>query len=82
MAEQPKEFKVKLGTRLSNAEAKALDPKDIGRLYAQPRKVEIEAEAVTAYRLCPYCGCVGTGAESQYAFHYFTCHCCGAIFRG
>jgi hypothetical protein len=81
MAEEPKEIKIKVGSKLTDAEVKAIDPKDIGRLYAQPKKAGVEGQSYLAYQRCPYCGCVGTGWESPYVYRYFTCHCCGGVFR-
>ena len=75
------EISVKVGTKLTDAEVKAIDPKDIGRLYAQPKKAGVEGQSYLAYQRCPYCGCVGTGWESAYVYRYFTCHCCGGVFR-
>jgi len=81
MASESREIKAKVGTRLTDAEVKALDPKEIGRMHAQPKDKEVEAQLFRAAQVCPCCGCVGWGWESAYALRYFTCHCCGCTFR-
>jgi hypothetical protein len=76
------EIKAKVGTKLTDAEVKALDPKDIGRLAAQPKKTAVEGQwDYVGYQICPYCGCAGTGVMSTDVYRYFTCHCCGGVFR-
>jgi hypothetical protein len=83
MANEPREITVKVGTTLSDAEIKALNPKDIVTLYAQPEKTGVEGQAdFVGYQICPYCGCSGTGLMSSEVYRYFTCHCCGGTFRG
>jgi hypothetical protein len=82
MTDAPKEMKVKVGKKLTDAEVKALDPKDIARLYAQPQKAAVEGQDYIQYQICPYCGCSGTGVASPYVYRYFTCHCCGGTFTG
>jgi Rieske Fe-S protein len=82
MASESKEIKVKVGTKLTDAEVKALNPKDIAKLYAQPKKSGVEGQYnYVGYQICPYCGCSGTGMMSTEVFRYFTCHCCGGTFR-
>ena len=77
------EITARLGTRLTDAEVEALDPKDICLLQAQPRRSAVEGQAdYVGYQICPYCGCSGTGVMSTGAYRYFTCHCCGGVFRG
>jgi hypothetical protein len=76
------EVKAKVGTKLSDAEVKALDPKDVGRMSAQPKKLPVEGQWVhQVYQICPCCGCGGYGWESTIQYRYFTCHCCGCTFR-
>jgi len=81
MASESKEVKVKVGTKLTDAEIKALDPKDIGKLYAQPKKAGVAGQDYLGYVICPYCGCSGTAWESPYVYRHFICHCCGGTFR-
>ena len=73
------EVTVKVGKKMSDAEVKAVDPKEIGQMTSQPKKSEVEAEYLVAQR-CPYCGCIGYGDVSPYVVRYFTCHCCGGVF--
>jgi len=81
MADESNEITIKTGAKLTEAEIKAADPKEIGRLYAQPRKAAVEGQSMLAYQRCPYCGCVGTGMESASVYRYVTCHCCGGMFK-
>jgi hypothetical protein len=75
------EIKGKIGTKLSETEQKGLDPKKIGKLQAKHPKADVEKEAYVAGQVCPYCGCFGWGVESETTYLYFTCHCCGRVFR-
>jgi hypothetical protein len=76
------EITAKIGTKLSEAEDKALDPREIGRVHAQPPKADVQAQWDEAnLTICPYCGCAGRGHLSPYVYRYFTCHCCGRTYR-
>jgi hypothetical protein len=77
-----KEIKANVGTTLNEAEEKEVDPKDIGQLHAQPPKGDVQAQYHWAVQVCPYCGCVGYGYESDVRYRYFTCHCCHRTFVG
>ena len=74
------EIKAKIGTKLTEAEVKAADPKKIGKLQAKHPKADVEAQ-YPAIQVCPYCGCVGYGDESPNVYVYYTCHCCGRTFK-
>lgn len=74
------EIKVKIGTKLSEAEEKDLDPKKVGKLQAKHPKADVEKEAYLTLQACPYCGCAGW-LESDTTYLYLTCHCCGRTFR-
>ncbi len=75
-----KEVKAKVGTKMTEAEQKAVDQKQVGKLQSQHPKTDVEAE-YRALQICPYCGCTGWGDESPTVYLYFTCHCCGRTFR-
>jgi hypothetical protein len=77
----PQEIKANLGTRLSEAEEQAVDASKVGALTSQPKDPGVVGQAYVAMQVCPYCGCVGYGVESQFRYLYFTCHCCGRTFR-
>jgi hypothetical protein len=82
MASESKETKVKVGTKLTDAEVKALNPKDVGNLYAQPKKAGVEGQYyIGTYQICPYCGCIGNVGLRSPLPSYFVCHCCGGVFR-
>jgi hypothetical protein len=74
------DVKFTMGEKLSEADQKKADPKEVGHMRSQPPKAEVEAEYIVR-QICPYCGCVGYGDVSPYRFRYFTCHCCGGVFR-
>lgn len=74
------EIKAKVGTKMSEAEQKALDKSKVGKIQGAHPKGEVEAE-YSAFQICPYCGCGGWGSESTYVYLYFTCHCCGQTFK-
>lgn len=79
MANEQKEIQVKVGIKLSDAEVNALDPKDVGRMVAQPNKPAVEGQLVMTYVWCPYCGCMGVMTPGPPG--YLTCHCCGYTIR-
>jgi len=74
------EIKATIGTKMSDAEQSAVDPKDVGKLAQTPAKAPVEAQS-QAFQICPYCGAGGWGNESPYVYRYFTCHNCGRTFR-
>ena len=74
------EIKANLGTKLTEEEEKNLDKSKVGTLSAQPSDM-VAAQWHAAMQICPYCGCVGYGIESDYRYLIFTCHCCGRPFR-
>jgi len=74
------EIKAKIGKKVTDAEVKEADPKKIGKLQAKHPKADVEAEYL-AVQVCPYCGCVGYGAESPVVYELYTCHCCGRTFK-
>ena len=76
------EIKDKIGTKISEAEQKGLDPKKVGKLQGKhPKGGDVEAQAALAFQVCPYCGSAGWGAESPFVYLYFTCHACGRTFK-
>ncbi len=75
-----REIKAKIGTKVSDADKKGIDPKKIGKLQGKHPKADVEAEYL-AIQVCPYCGCVGYGDESPAVYLYYTCHCCGRVFK-
>jgi hypothetical protein len=77
----PQEVKANLGTRLNAEEQKTVDPSKVAALTSQPRESGVVGQAYMAIQVCPYCGCVGHGIESETRYLYFTCHCCGQTFR-
>jgi hypothetical protein len=84
MADETREITVRIGTRLTDAEIRAIDPRDIGRLQAQPPKPDVEGQifACSCFFVCPYCGCASVEASStSTGYRYFMCRCCGAMFR-
>jgi RNase P subunit RPR2 len=78
-----KEITMKVGVKLSDAEIKAVDAKDICHPQSQPggAAVEGQEESQTVYVTCPYCGCVGSYRVGGYQFSYFQCHCCAQMYR-
>jgi hypothetical protein len=74
------DIKAKIGTKLSETEQKALDPKKVGKMQGKHPKADVEAQ-YTSLQVCPYCSCVGYSQESPTVYLYFTCHCCGRIFK-
>jgi len=85
MSDEITEHTILVGTRLTDAEVAALDPKDIGHLQAQPKRFEVEGESniyCYCFHLCPCCGCASADpALSTATFHYYICHCCGGVYR-
>ena len=75
------EIKVKIGTKLSEAEEKSLDPKKVGKLHAKYPKADVEKEAYSDLWVCPYCGCAGYDDSPVVGQVYRTCHCCGRTMR-
>jgi hypothetical protein len=76
-----REVKANLGTKLTEEEEKNVDLSKAIRLTAQPQSPAVMAQDYMAVQVCPYCGCVGYGLESEYHYRIFTCHCCGRSFR-
>ena len=74
------EIKAKIGTKLSETEQKGTRPEK-GRQDARQTPESRCRAQYTAIQVCPYCGCVGYGQESPNVYLYFTCHCCGRIFK-
>jgi hypothetical protein len=76
------EISLKVGTKLSEAETKALDPQEVGWLQAQPPKADVQGQIYPQYVFCPYCCCIGAEpAGTVSCSTYCTCHCCGAVFK-
>jgi Rieske Fe-S protein len=74
------EIKANLGTKLTEEEEKTVDKSNAGMLSAQPRDM-VAPQWYSAVQVCPYCGCIGYGIESDTRYLLFTCHCCGRTFR-
>ena len=73
------EVKVNLGTKLSEQEQQATDMTKVTKLTAQPSG-DVAGQDYTAVQVCPYCGCVGYGVESEYYYRRYVCHCCHRVF--
>ena len=56
------DIKAKIGTKLSETEQKALDPKKVGKMQGKHPKADVEAQ-YTSLQVCPYCSCVGYGQK-------------------
>ena len=73
------EIKGNLGRKLTEEEEKTVDKSKAVSLSAQPRDM-VAAQWGNRIQICPYCGCVGYGYESDARYMLFTCHCCGRSF--
>jgi hypothetical protein len=76
------EITAMVGIRVSAAELKEIDPREIGRLQAQPPRDEVEGQGGSlVYVACPVCGCMGVYSRREHCYRYNTYDCCGAAFR-
>jgi hypothetical protein len=77
------EITAKIGTKLSEAEQRAVDPKKVGWSQAQPPKASVQGQLYTCgCQVCPYCGCASwSDGSSSPEYHYITCRCCGGTYR-
>ena len=73
------EITAKIGKKLSEAEQKAVDPKEVGRSQAQPPKVDLQDQGTVLW-ICPYCGCANWTSSGR-LYHYVSCHCCCVFYR-
>jgi hypothetical protein len=81
MADESREITIRIGVKLTDAEVEAIDPKNIGHLQAQPPKSGVEGQwSYTCMCRCPLCGCTNYG-RSAMDYRYYTCNCCGGVFR-
>jgi hypothetical protein len=74
---------VKVGTKLTEAEMRAIDPKDVGQATDPSEKAGVEGQADGAqdqYWTCPYCGCLNKVAVVS-GYRFYNCHCCAVFFR-
>jgi hypothetical protein len=78
-----KEITMKVGVKLSDAEIKTVDAKDICHPQSQPggAAVEGQEESQTVYVTCPYCGCVATFRVRGSQWSYVQCRCCNVMYR-
>jgi hypothetical protein len=75
------EIKIRVGKKVSDAELRTIDPKEIGRLQSQPKQVEVQGEHYfSRYVLCPGCGCVNVIPREDVCT-FGLCHCCGSALR-
>ena len=81
MANESREITIRVGVKLTDAEIEAIDPKDRGRLQAQPGKPDVDGQSYTCVCMCPYCGCSGFDVVSGSGYRFYTCHCCGGTFK-
>jgi hypothetical protein len=82
MANGPTEITAKIGTRLTEAEARMIDPEEIGRSQMQPGSFAVEGQERVEYVVCPYCGCVSAvRGDNPALYRYFSCPCCCVLFR-
>lgn len=75
------EIKIRVGTKLSEAERKAVDPKEVGWSQAQPPKADLQGQMYTCgCSHCPHCGCFNWDS-SPTPYGYIICHCCGGLYK-
>ncbi len=75
------EITIRVGTKVSEAELRTIDPKEISRLRAQPEQAEVQGEQYfSRYILCSGCGCVNVIPRGDVCT-FGSCHCCGTFLR-
>jgi hypothetical protein len=76
-------IKVTVGTKVTEDEAKKLDPAHMGvAVTAAPKAGEVEGQSVVlTYTRCPWCGNVGRSIVSTTTYNWYRCGACGGAFK-
>ena len=77
MAHESRDVTITVGSRLTDAEIKAIELEHIAHVQAQPKRRGSEGQADRICVMCPYCGCVGWCELRTDTVRYFACRCCG-----